>query len=157
MSATRAVSGDSPSTGPVWASATPTGPRRASSAARASRQRAKLTRIMPSAGTGASSSSFCQGSSTIPVSLNNSIDAILEGLGADAPISVDEALALAARVEVGRDQGIDRLDHLVGGHGGPPGRGPRRLARKHRPPPAGLVEVAPPLVCPPEAAMAPRR
>src|SRR5258708_39170826 len=129
MSATRAVSGDSPSTGPVWASATPTGPPRDSRAARASRQRAKLTRIMPSAGTGASSSSFCQGSSTIPVSLNNGIDAILEGLGADAPISVYETLALAAGVEIGRHQGVHRLDHLVGGHGGPEARAERPPAQ----------------------------
>jgi hypothetical protein len=67
----RAVSEASASTGSVLANATPTGPRRASSAARASRQRVKLTRIMPSAGTGASSPSFCHGSSTTPLSLNN--------------------------------------------------------------------------------------
>src|SRR5882672_11432108 len=140
------MSDASASTGSVLASATPTGPRRASSAARASRQRVKLTSTMPSAGTGASSSSFCQGSSTIPDSLNNGIDAILEGLCADAPISVDEALALAAGVEVGRDQGVHRFDHLVGGHGRPEDRAERGLAEIDIAAQADLVELDPVLV-----------
>src|ERR1700730_15474816 len=129
MRSSRAVSEASASTGSVLASATPTGPPPASRAARASRQRAKLTRIMPAPGTGAASASLCQGSSTIPLSLNNGIDAILERLGADAPIRVDETLALAALVVVGRNQGIDRLDHLVGGHGGPADRAARGVSR----------------------------
>src|SRR5882762_9195921 len=140
------MSDASASTGSVLASATPIGPRRASSAARASRQRVKLTSTMPSAGTAASSPSFCQGSSTIPASLNSGIDAILEGLSADAPISVDEALALAAGVEVGRDQGIHRFHDLVGGHGRPEDRAERGLAEIDIAAQADLVELDPVLV-----------
>src|SRR5262245_37987484 len=98
----RETSDANASTGSVLASVTPTGPRRASSAARASRQRAKLTSTMPSAGTDESSASFSQGSSTIPSSLNSGIDAVLEGLGADAPVGIDETLALVARLDIGR-------------------------------------------------------
>src|SRR5262245_11997183 len=124
----------------------PTGPRRASRAARASRQRAKLTSTMPSAGTAASSASFCQGSSTTPLSLNSGIDAILEGLGADAPVGVDEALALGAAVEIGRDQRIDRLDHLVGADRRPEDMAERRLAEVDVAAEADLVELDPVLV-----------
>ena len=47
--------------------------------------------------------------------MNSAIDPILERLGADAPVGFDEALAVDARVQISGDQGVDRLDHLVGG------------------------------------------
>src|SRR5882672_10241566 len=50
------------------------------------------------------------------LSLNSGIDAVLERLGADPPIGVDEALARTARLKICRDQGVDRFHHLVGGH-----------------------------------------
>src|SRR5262245_32112881 len=101
---------------------------------------------MPSAGTGASSPSFVHGSSTIPVSLNSGIDAILERLDTDTPIGVDEALAFVARLEIGRDQGIDRLDHLVRLHRRPEDRAERGLAEVDIAAQADLVELDPVLV-----------
>src|SRR5215204_5109926 len=81
-----------------------------------------------------------------PFSLNSGIDSLLEGLGADAPISVDEALAVTAIVEIGRDHGVDRLDHLVGRHCRPEDRADRGLAEVDVAAQAQLVELDPVLV-----------
>src|SRR5262249_11895892 len=97
----RQTSEASVSTGTGLASATRMGPGQANRAARASRQRAKFTSTGPSAGTGSSSASLCQGSSTIPFSLNSDIDAFLERLETDATVGVDEALAIVARLQIG--------------------------------------------------------
>src|SRR4029453_4604903 len=82
----------------------------------------------------------------LPFSLNSGIDSLLEGLGADAPVGVDEALAVAAIVEVGGDQGVNRLDHLVGGHGRTQDRADRRLAEVDVTAKADLVELDPVLI-----------
>src|SRR5207245_261180 len=74
-------------------------------------------------------------------SLNSGIDALLEGLGADAPVGVDEALTVAAAVEIGRDQGVHRLDHLVRRHGGPEDRAECGLAEIDVATQAELVEL----------------
>src|SRR5262249_5076363 len=77
----------------------------------------RLTRTGPSAGTAWSSVSLVQTSSTAPLSLKSGIDALLERLKADAPVGVDEPLALGAVLEVGRDQGVDGFHDLVGRDG----------------------------------------
>src|SRR5262249_419316 len=74
-------------------------------------------------------------------SLYRGIDAVLEGLGADAPVGVDEALAVTAMIEIGGDQGIDRLDQLVGAAGGPEDRADRGLAEVDIAAQAQLVEL----------------
>ena len=73
-------------------------------------------------------------------------NSLLEGLGADAPIGVDEALAVTAIVEIGRHHGVDGLDHLVGGHRRPEDRADRRLAEVDVAAQAQLVELDPVLV-----------
>src|SRR5581483_2799693 len=44
-----------------------------------------------------------------------SIDALLERLDADPAPGVDEAFAVLTSIEIGGNQGVDRLDDLVGG------------------------------------------
>src|SRR5476649_654771 len=68
------------------------------------------------------------GTATTGSSLAISIDPLLERLGADAAIGVDEALALAAPLEVGRDQRVDGFDDLLCADGGAEDAADRRLA-----------------------------
>src|SRR5476651_1677117 len=68
------------------------------------------------------------GTATTGSSLEISIDPFLERLRADAAIGVDEALALAALLEIGRDQRVDRFDDLLRADGGPEDAADRRLA-----------------------------
>src|SRR4051812_2915209 len=93
-----------------------------------------------------STSSVFASSSILPSngsgsSLAISIDALPERLGTDAPIGVDEALARLPRLEIGRDQRIDRLDHLVGLHRGAEDRAERRPAEVDVAAEAQLVEL----------------
>src|SRR5579862_2320561 len=72
--------------------------------------------------------------------MGSSIDALLEGFGADAPVGVDETLAGLARVEIGGDQRIDGFDYLVGLDRRPEDRAERGLAEIDVAAEADLVE-----------------
>src|SRR5882724_7308007 len=92
----------------------PSGVGRAASWSRLACQRASVTITAPASGSGSSSWTNSQGSSTRPVALMSGIELLLEGLEADAPIGIEEALAVRAYVEIGVDDGLHRVHHLGG-------------------------------------------
>src|SRR5437764_5631191 len=103
--------------------------------------------LLPSASTSSVLTSMSAGgSSARGFSLYSAIDPLLERRRADPPVGVDEALALAARLEIGRDQRIDRLDHLVGLDRRAKNRAERGLAEVDVAAQAQLVELDPVLV-----------
>src|SRR5215470_3065705 len=87
---------------------------RASSWSRLACQRSSVTITAPASGSGSSSFTNNQGSSTTPVALMSGIELLLERLQADAPVGVEEALAVAAHMQVGVDDGLDRADDVGG-------------------------------------------
>src|SRR4051812_19787814 len=98
--------------------------------------------LLPSASTSSVLTSMSAGTSGARgFSLYSAIDPLLERLRADPPVGVDEALAVAARLEIGRDQRIDRLDHLVGLDRRPEDRAERGLAEVDVAAQAQLVEL----------------
>src|SRR5215470_12206308 len=92
----------------------PSGVGRASSWSRLACQRASVTITAPASGSGSSSGTDSQGSSTTPVALMSGIELLLEGLQADAPVGVEEALAVGAHMQVGVDDGLDRTNYIRG-------------------------------------------
>src|SRR5262245_38254340 len=92
----------------------PSGVGRASSWSRLACQRASVTITAPASGSGSSSGTNSQGSSTTPVALMSGIELLLEGLQADAPVGVEEALAAFAHMQIGVDDGLDRAHDLRG-------------------------------------------
>jgi hypothetical protein len=61
--------------------------------------------------------SAVQGSSAILPSLSSGIELLLEGSRADPGQGVVEALAVAALLQIGGDDAVDRVDHVVVGEG----------------------------------------
>src|SRR5690606_10411478 len=100
---------------PLW-SRTPTGVLRARSASRSACQRSSDTITGPS-GSASSSPTVTNLSSTNSPFLMSFIEALLERLDADAAIGVDEPLALVALADIGRDDGLDRVDDFLFGEG----------------------------------------
>src|SRR5262245_25278010 len=95
----------------------PSGVGRAASWSRLACQRASVTMTAPASCSGSSSGTNRQGSSTMPVALMSGIELLLEGLQADAPVGVEEALAVGAYMQVGVDDGLDRAHHFGGAEG----------------------------------------
>src|SRR3990170_3364488 len=73
----------------------------------------RVTMTPPCGATSAPSASGVQLSSTSLPSLSSGIELLLEGSVADARQGVVEALALAALLQVGGDDAVDRVDHVV--------------------------------------------
>src|SRR5215470_12010025 len=92
----------------------PSGVGRAASWSRLACQRASVTISAPASGSGSSSLTNSQGSSTTPVALMSGIELLLEGLEADAAIGIEEALAACTHIQIGVDDGLDRAHDLVG-------------------------------------------
>src|SRR5690606_19012476 len=97
-------------------SLTPMGALRARNVSRSACQRSRLTMAGPS-GSASSSPTVVKLSSTNSPFLMSFIEALLERIDADPAIGVDEALAILADADIGRDDGLDRVDDLILGEG----------------------------------------
>src|SRR5512145_3284568 len=95
----------------------PNGFGRATNWSRFACQRASVTMMAPSGGSCSSSFTNVQRSSAMPLALMSGIELLLEWLEADAAICVEEALVLAAQLQVGIDDGLDGTDNPIGAEG----------------------------------------
>src|SRR5690348_12573981 len=119
MTASRSRSPASCATASFGLRRTPMGVLRGSIRPRSSCQRARPMMIGPSGGSGSSSATWMKASVAGWPSLMSGIELFLEGCLAEAAISIDEPLAFLAVFEIGVDDLLDRIHHLVGRESGP--------------------------------------
>src|SRR5262249_22322208 len=99
---------------------TPVGAARRTRSRASARDRAAGRSTGTPSGSGASSSTRTNRSSTMQPDLTSGIDALLEGLDADARDRVDEQLVgPLAQLEIGGGDGLHHVGDVVVGHGGP--------------------------------------
>ena len=83
--------------------------------------------MSPLAGGASSSARMFQSSSTKPWDLSSAIQHVLEWLGADPPVGLEERLVLVRpQLQIGIDDLLDRVGHLLGGKAGPDDLADRR-------------------------------
>ena len=92
---------------------TPSRPVRAGSASHSLRSRAKGTMISPASGSSPSASAWIHVSETSTLFLSSGIESLLEGLRTQASIGGKELLARIAELQIGVEDGLDGIRHLM--------------------------------------------